>query len=57
MKKDVLVQQFMNQLPIRFVVETEGPFIMTGAIVTVNTKTGKATEIETIKVIDDDITL
>jgi len=57
MKKDALIQQFMNQLPVRFVVETEGPFILTGAVVTVNAKTGKATAIKTIKVIDDDITL
>jgi len=57
MKKDPLIKRFMTQLPIRFVVETEGPFIMTGIVVTVDTHTGKATNIETIRVIDSDIVL
>ncbi len=57
MKKDALIQRFMTQLPIRFVVETEGPFIMTGVVVTVDTRTGKASNIETIRVIDSEIVL
>lgn len=57
MKKDILIQRFLTQLPIRFVVATEGPFIMTGVVVTVDVTSGKATAIEPIKVIDSDIVL
>ncbi len=57
MKKDALIKRFLNQLPVRFVVETEGPFIMTGVVVTVDTGSGKAEEIKRVKVIDRDIVL
>ncbi|TET06591.1 TIGR00282 family metallophosphoesterase [Candidatus Dependentiae bacterium] len=57
MKKNILIQRFLTQLPVRFVVETEGPFIMTGVLITADTRTGKATEIKRITVVDDDITL
>jgi len=57
MKKDSLIKRFLTQLPARFVIATEGPFIMTGAVVTVDATTGKASAIEPIKVIDTDIVL
>jgi len=57
MKKNILIQRFLTQMPARFIVETEGPFFMTGALVTVNTTTGKAEAIEPITVIDSDIVL
>jgi len=57
MKKENIIRYLMTQLPVRFAVETEGPFILTGAIVTANATTGKAEHIETIKILDDTITL
>ena len=57
MKADAIIQRFLTQTPVRFTVDTEPPFIMTGAIVTLDTVTGKALNIETIKIIDSEINL
>jgi len=57
MKKEPLIQRFLNQLPVRFTVDTDAPFVMTGVVVTVDTLSGKAFNIEPIKVIDEDIEL
>jgi len=53
MKKEAIIQNFITQMPTRFVVDTSMPVIMTGACITVDTDTGKALAIERIKVIDD----
>ncbi len=55
MKKDPIIQNFITQLPVKFVVEDTGPFIMTGVWIEIDTHTGKATQIERFKLIDDDL--
>jgi metallophosphoesterase (TIGR00282 family) len=52
MKKDVILRRFLTQMPQKFEVETEGPLVMHGIVVEVDTKTGKAISIERIKVLD-----
>ncbi len=55
MKKEPIIQHMMTQMPIRFEVETNGPMILTGACLEIDSTTGKATAIVPIKVIDKDI--
>jgi len=55
MKKEPIMQQFRDQMPIRFVVDTRPPMYMTGALIDVNPQTGKALSIERINIVDDAI--
>ena len=48
LKKESIIQHLLTQMPTRFVVETEGPMIMCGACIQIDTKTGKAERIERI---------
>lgn len=57
MKKEPIIQNFITQMPTRFVVEESAPVGMTGAWIEVDTDTGKAIAIERIKVIDEEIHL
>lgn len=56
MMKEQVIQRFINQLPVRFTVDTELPIIMTGALVDVDPTTGKALDIQSIKVVDESLT-
>lgn len=55
MKKGPIIHRFLTQMPMRFEVEDQGPMVMYGAWIEVDTVTGKATKIERISVIDEDI--
>lgn len=57
MKKEPIIQQFITQMPTRFVVEESAPVIMTGVWIEVDTATGKALAIERVKIIDEEIHL
>ncbi len=57
MKSAPIIKRLMTQMPERFEIETEGPMIMSGVCISIDTATGKALEIETIKIIDDSIKL
>ncbi len=57
MKSGPIIKRLMTQMPVRFEVETEGPMIMTGVCISIDTGTGKALSIEPIKIIDDGIIL
>ena len=48
LKKEPIIHHLLTQMPTRFVVETEGPMIMCGACIQIDTKTGKAERIERI---------
>lgn len=52
MKKEVMLKNILTQMPVKFVVETEGPFVLSGVIVTINTTTGKADHIKRIYIVD-----
>jgi len=54
-KKEVVIQRFLTQMPQQFSVEKTGPFALHGVIIDVDTSTGKATHIERVKVVDEDI--
>lgn len=55
MKKDAIIQHFLTQMPTRFTVETEGPMVLSGVWIEIDSETGKATAIERVRVIDDEI--
>ena len=57
MKSAPLIKRLMTEMPVRFEVETEGPMIMSGVCISIDTSTGKALAIEPVKVIDDGIKL
>lgn len=57
MKKEPIISHMITQMPIRFEVETEGPMILSGVCISINAETGKAEEIETIKIVDETIIL
>ncbi len=57
MKKEPIIQHMISQMPIRFEVETQGPMQLTGVCITIDTATGKATAIESIRIIDEGIQL
>jgi metallophosphoesterase (TIGR00282 family) len=53
MKKDPIITMFLTQMPTKFAVETEPPYILNGIVVTVDDSTGKATHIERVFVQDN----
>ncbi len=55
MKKEMMIERFKSQMPNKFIVETEPPFMMTGIWVEIDTQTGKAIQINRIKVIDENL--
>lgn len=55
MKKDSVVNQFVTQMPSKFEVDTTVPAVLSGVVVTVDIKTGKATGIESVRVIENDL--
>lgn len=55
MKKEPIIQQLITQMPVRFEVDTDGPFVLTGAFIEIDTISGKATSIQPIRVIDHDL--
>lgn len=52
MKKEPIIQNFITQMPVRFAVETEPPFIMTGAWIEVDGETGRALAIQRVRIVD-----
>lgn len=55
MKKDLMIERFKSQMPNKFIVDSEPPFVMTGIWVEIDTVTGKAIQIHRIRVIDEDL--
>jgi len=55
MQKKAVIDRFLTQMPTRFEVDIKPPFIMTGAYVEVDTTTGRAKKIKSIKIIDEDM--
>ena len=55
MKKDAIIHQFLTQMPVRFHVETEGPILLNGIVVEIDTRTGKALSIERIRIVDQEL--
>lgn len=57
MKKEPIIQHMLTQMPVKFEVETTGPLLLTGALITIDAQTGKATHIERVRVIDENSTV
>jgi metallophosphoesterase (TIGR00282 family) len=53
MKAESVMPTFIDQMPSKFVVETQPPFIMSGVVMDIDTQTGLTKTIEQIKIIDD----
>ena len=53
MKKEPIIENFLTQMPTKFVVDTSMPVVLSGAWMEVDTDTGKTTKIERIRIIDD----
>ena len=53
MKKEPIIKNFLTQMPVKFEVEKEGPMILCGVWIDVDVQTGKARDIQRIKIVDD----
>ena len=51
--KEPIMNKFMTQMPQRHEVATEPPFVMSGVVITVDTSTGNALDIERIYIVDN----
>ncbi len=56
-KKEAIIYQFLNQMPVKYEVDLVGPFLLNGVVVEIDTTTGKALSIERVKVIDSTLHL
>lgn len=56
-KKDAIIEKFKSQMPTRFMVETEPPVVMTGIWVEIDTRNGKALQIQRVKVVDEELSM
>jgi len=57
MKKEPILQSFLSQMPVKFEVDLNPPALMCGVIIEVNPETGRATSIERLRIIDENIKL
>lgn len=57
MKKAPIIQSMISQMPVRFSVEIEGPMVMCGVVIEIDTDTGKALNIERVYLVDEEINI
>jgi metallophosphoesterase (TIGR00282 family) len=55
MRKDIIINQMLTQMPHRFMVDNEPPAVVSGVCITADSETGLATAIERFRVIDNEI--
>jgi metallophosphoesterase (TIGR00282 family) len=55
MKKDAIIENFLTQMPVKFTVDTQAPFVMSGVWIEVDSVSGIATKIERVRVIDHEL--
>lgn len=53
MQKEAIINHFLTQLPVKFTVDTNAPFVISGAWIEVDVATGHALAIERIRLVDD----
>src|SRR5690606_14822646 len=56
MKKEGIIETFLTTLSSKFVPDTSTPMVVCGVWIEVNTQTGKATKIQRVMIIDNDLT-
>lgn len=54
MNKEILLRQQLTQMPVKFEVETRAPYQLCGVVVSIDPTTGKAQNIERVRLIDPD---
>jgi 2',3'-cyclic-nucleotide 2'-phosphodiesterase len=54
LKKEPIIQHFINQMPTKFEVDDSSPLILSGILVDIDIQTGKAIFIERINLLDSD---
>jgi len=57
MKKESIIKNFLTQMPQKFEVDIQGPMVLSGVWVEIDTTTGKATNIQRVRIVDEDIHL
>lgn len=55
MKKEPIIQNMLTQMPVKFEVDDQRPFIICGACIEIDIKTGKAVSIDRIYITDYDL--
>lgn len=55
MKKDPIIKHLITQMPVKFEVETSNPVLLCGAVIDIDMTSGKAFNIERIRILDDSI--
>lgn len=55
MKKEPVIQNFLTQMPQKFVIETQGPMVLSGVYVDIDAQTGKALKIERVYLVDPEV--
>ncbi len=55
MKKEAIIRNIITQMPEKFVVDTQGPFVLSGVVIDIDPKSGKAVAIERIRIIDTEL--
>ncbi len=55
MRKEIVLRTFLTQMPVRFEVDYEGPFVFNAVVVRVDVETGLAKSIERIYLVDGDL--
>jgi len=56
-KKESALRAMMTQMPVRFEVDYEGPYVFCAVLLNIDVETGKALSIERIRIIDDTLAL
>lgn len=57
MKKEPIIRQFLTQMPVRFSVDNATPLVMSGVWIEVDTQSGLATQIQRVRIIDQDLSI
>lgn len=55
MNKEAIIENFLTQMPSRFTVDIKPPFVLSGVYVDIDTKTGKALDIQRVRVVEKDL--
>ena len=51
-KKELILQKMLTQMPVKYEVATEPPYVLSGVIIEIETTTGKSQSIETLYLVD-----
>lgn len=55
MKKEPIIENFLTAVPVKFTPDTSLPLVLNGAWIEVDTKTGKALQIQRVSIVDNDL--